>query len=213
MNLSLKILETDSQIRNLILQEIKKVIDHSISKAVPRIINEIKSIVETALKSEPEYQSLINGQLKAELGIPDSSQVDSVISLMVNTLKINYVSTKIGNLGLSGGFELTMLESATLGGVITSSPAYVTDVIGYSMPWLEWLCLKNNALIVRNFDVKYGSDPNSRTGMAIMVPSNDSWRVPPEFAGSKDKNWTTRAIERVESQVYDIIQKNIEANI
>jgi len=213
MNLSLKILETDSQIRNLILQEIKKVVDNSISKSIPKIINEIKPVVESALKSEPEYQSLINGKLKAELGIPDSSQVDSVINLMVNTLKINYVSTNIGNLGLSGGFQLTMLESSTLGGVIASTPAYVTDIKGYSMPWLEWLCLKNNALIVRNFDVKYGSDPNSRTGMAIMVPSNNSWRVPPEFAGSQDKNWTTRAIERVESQVYSIIQKNIEANI
>jgi hypothetical protein len=213
MNFSLKLLESDSQIKSLILAEIKRVIENSISKSIPKITNEIKTAVSLALKSEPEYQSLISGQLKAEFGIPDSGQVDSIVDLMVNTLDFRQVPIKAGTFGLSGGFELTMLESSNLGGVISSAPAYVTDTKGYSLPWLEWLCLKNNEIIVRNFEVQYGPSPRSRSGMAIMVPSDDSWRVPPVFAGSKEKNWTTRAIERAEPQVYRIIQKNIEANI
>lgn len=213
MNLSLTILESDSQIKSLILAQIKNIIDNSISKSIPRITNDIKVAVALALKAEPEYQSLISGELKAELGIPDAGQVDRVIDLMLDTLKINLLPIKIGSFGLSGGFELTMLESSNLGGVISASPAYVTDIKGYSLPWLEWLCLRNNEIIVRNFEVKYGPSPNSRSGMAIMVPSANSWRVPPAFVGSSDRNWTTRAIERVESQVYSIIQKNIEANI
>jgi len=213
MKFSLKLLESDSQIKSLILAEIQKTIEASIAKSIPKITSEIKIAVSLALKNEPEYQSLISGQLKAELGIPDSAQVDSVIDLMVNTLKFRQIPIKIGAFGLSGGFELSMLESSNLGGVISSAPAYVTDIKGYSLPWLEWLCLKNNELIVRNFEVKYGSSPRSRSGMAIMVPSSDSWRVPPAFVGSRDRNWTTRAIERVEPQVYSIMQKNIEANI
>jgi len=212
MNLSLTILESDSQIRSLILEQIKKEINESISKSIPKITNEIKLAVVLALKAEPEYQSLI-GELKAELGIPDVGQVDGVIDLMVETLKVRTIPIKPGSFGLSGGFELTMLESSDLGGVISAPPAYVTDIKGYSLPWLEWLCLRNNEIIVKNFDIKYGPSPNSRSGMGIMVPSSSSWRVPPAFAGSSNKNWTTRAIERVESQVYSIIQKNIEANI
>lgn len=213
MNLSLTILESDSQIKSLILAEIKNIIDNSISKSIPKITNEIKIAVSLALKAEPEYQSLIGGELKAELGIPDIGQVDRVIDLMTETLKVRLVPIKVSSFGLSGGFELTMLESSDLGGVVSAAPAYVTDVKGYSLPWLEWLCLRNNEIIVRNFDVKYGPSRNSRSGMAIMVPSSNSWRVPPAFAGSSNRNWTTRAIERVEPQVYSIIQKNIEANI
>lgn len=213
MNLSLTILESDSQIKSLILAQIKNVIDNSISKSIPKITNEIKAAVVLALKAEPEYQSLIGGQLKAELGIPDVAQIDSVIDLMVDTLKVIVSPIRIGPFGLSGGFELAMLESSDLGGVISASPAYVTDAKGYSLPWLEWLCLRNNEIIVRNFEVKYGPSRNSRSGMAIMVPSANSWRVPPAFVGSIGKNWTTRAIERVEPQVYSIIQKSIEANI
>ena len=213
MNLSLTILESDSEIKSLILAQIKNVIDNSISKSIPKITNEIKAAVSLALKSEPEYHSLIGGEFKAQFGIPDAGQVDRVIDLMIETLKVRPAPIKVSSFGLSGGFELTMLESSDLGGVVSAPPAYVIDTKGYSLPWLEWLCLRNNEIIVRNFDVKYGPSRNSRSGMAIMVPSANSWRVPPAFVGSVGRNWTTRAIERVEPQVYSIIQKSIEANI
>jgi hypothetical protein len=213
MNFSLKILESDSQIRSLILNEIKNTLERAINKAIPKIITDIKKLIVSSLKSEPEYTSLTSGQLKAELGIPDTAQVDAVINLMVETLSVNKSIIKTNQAGLSGGFILTMLESSTLGGVVSSVPAYVKDAKGYSLPWLEWLCLRNNEIIVKDFSVKYGSDPNSRSGMAIMIPSSDSWRVPPVFVGSKDKNWTTRAIDRSEAQIYSIIQTNIKDHI
>lgn len=213
MNFSLKIVESDSQIRLLILNEIKNILEDAINKAIPKITTDIKKLIASSLKSEPEYTSLTGGQLKAELGIPDTAQVDSVINLMVDTLSINRSGIKANQAGLSGGFTITMLESNTLGGVVSSVPAYVKDVKGYSLPWLEWLCLRNNEIIVRDFSVKYGSSPNSRSGMAIMTPSSSSWRVPPAFVGSVDKNWTTRAIDRSEAQVYSIIQTNIRDHI
>jgi hypothetical protein len=213
MKFSLKILESDNQIKSLILNEIKNTLEATITKALPKIITDIKNIVSISLKSEPEYSSLTSGQLRAELGIPDTAQVDTVVDLMVDTLKINKSDIKINQSGLSGGFTITMLESDTLGGVISASPSYVKDIKGYSLPWLEWLCLRNNEIIVRNFSVKYGSSPNSRSGMAIMIPSSNSWRVPPAFVGSKEKNWTTRAIDRSEAQIYSIIQTHIRANI
>lgn len=46
-----------------------------------------------------------------------------------------------------------------------------------------------------------------------MVPSGDNWRVPPEFAGSQSDNWTTRAVTRVEDEIYRLIQKSVEKYI
>ena len=61
--------------------------------------------------------------------------------------------------------------------------------------------------------MELGPNPNSRTGMAVMVGSNNNWRVPPAFVGTITNNWTTRAIDRIENQVGNIIQKTIENNI
>jgi len=46
-----------------------------------------------------------------------------------------------------------------------------------------------------------------------MTPSSDSWRVPSQFTGTENNNWTTRAINSVEDRVYKIIQDNIEKHI
>ena len=91
--------------------------------------------------------------------------------------------------------------------------ANVSDVKGYTLPWLEWLLLQNNSPIIKNYEVEYGASPYSRSGLGIMVPSDQDWRVPPEFAGSQDNNWTTRAVGRSEAQIYKLIQQSIEKNI
>ena len=103
--------------------------------------------------------------------------------------------------------------AASIASITTEAAQVIDTKRGYSLPWLEWLLLKNNKVIVNNYDVKLGPNINSRTGNAIMVSSNNNWRVPPQFAGSQASNWTTRAIERVDKQIESIIQKAIEDNI
>jgi len=76
------------------------------------------------------------------------------------------------------------------------------------------LLLYGGQIIVRNYRVKMGSNRASRTGMAIMVESpGDSWRVPPEFAGTSNNNWVTRALSKIDDKILDIIQLEIERKI
>ena len=103
-----------------------------------------------------------------------------------------------------------MIKSEDISGIIHSVPATVTDTQrNYKLPWLEWLLLQANTPIIRNYEVKIGPNPNSRTGMGVMVESNSNWRVPPEFAGSEKNNWTTRAISRIENQLPKVFESNI----
>jgi hypothetical protein len=47
-----------------------------------------------------------------------------------------------------------------------------------------------------------------------MKPSTGSnWRVPPEFVGTQNNNWITRAISTIDNKVYDLMIKNLEAQI
>lgn len=214
MNISLSLVESSPTIRRAILKEISKIMTKAIDKAIPHISKDIKVALKEALKQEPEYQSLMNGTLKAEFGIPSSSQVDAVIDAMAETVHLKRTQISTNNFGITGGFILTAMKSDDIGGVINTAQAQVNDTErGYVLPWLEWLLLKNNQILVRNYEVQLTSNPRSRSGMALMVSSDKNWRVPPAFAGSATNNWTTRAAARIENNVYSIIRKHIEAAI
>jgi hypothetical protein len=213
MKFSLRLLETDNQIAKLIMDELKIILDKAINKALPTISSQIKILISESLRNQPEYSSLMTGTLKAELGIADATSINSVIDALIETLSVQRNAITVTNKGLSGGFVLTMMKSDDLNGVIYADIASVKDASGYSLPWLEWLLLKGNEILVKNYEVSYFPSPYSRSGMAIMIPSSSSWRVPPQFAGTENDNWTTRAINSVEDSVYKIIQENIEKNL
>ena len=65
-------------------------------------------------------------------------------------------------------------------------------------------------ILIKNYTVKFGPNNRSRTGFAIMVGSDENWRVPPEFAGTKTNNWITRALENVEDKVVGLMIKELE---
>lgn len=214
MKFSLDIVESSDQIVKLVLDQLKDQINKTIKNALPNIQKDVKSIVRNALVSEPEYGSLKAGTLRAEFGIADPSAVDSVIDLMVNTLEIKLDPIKVSGNKLVGGFLLTMIKSDDISGVIYNDNAKVVDNAGgYSLPWLEWLLLKGNETIIQNYSVKYSNSPLSRSGLAFMVESQNNWRVPPNFSGDQNNNWTTRAISKIDKQIVSIISNNINDSI
>jgi hypothetical protein len=214
MRFSVSLLESDQQIRSAILDSLSKKISAGLQKSVNPLTQSIKSIMIKALQSQPEYQSLISGQLRKEFGIANVNNVNVVIDNLVNTLVVQVSPLKIINTGLSGGITIQMIPSDTFGGALSDPSANVTDDDkGYSLPWLQWLLLRGTDIIVRNYEVKFGPNPNSRSGDAIMISSGKNWRVPPEFVGTQRNNWTTRAIESVEDELLNTIRSIVERNI
>ena len=214
MNLSLDIAESNSVIRKMILDSLRVELDRVFQKSAKDLPSKIKPLLSDALKQEPEYSSLKSGKLRFEFGIPDSNSIDDVVEKIADTLTIDPSPVKISNVGLSGGFTLTAIKTNDINGIINDPSAIMEDTTrGYSLPWLEWLLFKGNQTIIKGYSVKLGPNNNSRTGNAIMVTSNSSWRVPAEFAGTVSDNWTTRAVERLELNIYKVIQSAVESNI
>lgn len=212
MKYALKLIETDAAIYGLILQEIQKVLDPILNKAISGITTELKAVVASSLRNQPEYTSLMAGTLKAEFGLPDSSVVDSVINAMVDSLIITKQNITIkSKSGISGGLTLNMIRS-DFSDIIGLEFANITTE-DYSLPWLKWLLLEGTSNIVNNYEVLYGPSPYSRSGLAIMKNSESDWSVPSRFSGTETDNWTTRAIRSIEKDIYKIIQKNIEQNL
>jgi hypothetical protein len=210
MKLSLTLTENDNEITVKILTELKKQLDKRFNKAIPKIKTSVQSLVKEALINEPEYISLKTGTLRAEFGIEFPENVDRVIDALVNTIDVTINPIQTNKNRLTGGFFLTMIKKDDMSGVIYTDIASVIDKKGYILPWLEWLLLKNNKILVNEYSVEYNTNVRSRSGMAIMVESKNNWRVPPEFAGSINNNWITRSLEKIDSQIIDIIKQNIE---
>lgn len=212
MKYNIALLDSETSIRNSILQALQSVLSKAISVAIPQIEKDIQNAVGEALRQEPEYSSLLGGTLLAEFGLYDASSVERVVQALVQTLKVKTEPVSLGRYGLKGGFSLTMMKSDDMDGVVFLDSASVVDnERGYILPWLDWLLYRNNEPIVKNYSVSYVNSPYSRSGLAIMIPDDTNWRVPPEFAGSIKNNWTTRAISRLDPLIYKIIQSNIEA--
>lgn len=213
MKLSLTLLESDSYIKNQILEALSKQANIVLKNTSQKILPKIKILLENALKQEPEYISLISGQLRLEFGIPDVSVVDDIVKKLSETVSISVQNSTIKNNGVSGGILLTALEKASMGGLINDSSGIVVDSKGYSLPWLQWLLYAGNKPIVKNYEVKIGPNSRSRTGMAIMIDSNKNWRVPTAFAGTINNNWIIRALDRVSNDIIKLIQDSFESSL
>lgn len=214
MKFKLDLIDSSREIEKNILLALQTTLEQAINNSIRDLSDKVKDIVKKALQSEPEYSSLKSGELRYNFGISDSSNVDIVVEKLVDTLEIEIKPIKITQKGISGGYTINMINSQDFGGVLSIDAAMVVDDKGgYRLPWLEWLLLRNNEFIVKNYEIKLGPNPASRTGNAIMVQSNDSWRVPPAFAGSKDSNWTTRALEKVDKEIIMAMENTLVSKL
>lgn len=213
LKFKLNIVETDTQIKQMILQALADDVNLVLKQATSEIDTKLKSLVKDAIEKEPEYTSLKSGQLRAELGISDPSNIDKVVEAIVQGSKITHNNVRAGQMGLIGGFQYNLIKADDMGGVIFTDIGSVFDTKGYYLPWLEWLLYEGGKPLVKKFRVQMGASKNSRSGMAIMVRDKSNWHVPPQFAGTITNNWITRAIDRLDSEIINIIQTAIEKRI
>lgn len=211
MKFGLTVAESTNTISDLIMKNLSDNINKILNKAIPRIENDLRFLLDTAIRNEPEYASLMAGSLKAELGLPDSAIVDQTVDYFINSIKVSKNNIKYStSKGMYGNITIELVTEASITSAINTDFANIQDVKGYIIPWLQWLLLEGTSILVKNYEVKYGNSPYSRSGMAVMVESNDSWNVPNMFAGKMGNNWITRAISNSESSIMKIISSTIE---
>jgi hypothetical protein len=69
-----------------------------------------------------------------------------------------------------------------------------------------------NQLLVSDFRYYGGQDTGrwSRTGLGIMIPSQQGWRCPGEFSGTATDNWLTRALNNMKPPLVEIIKSELQ---
>lgn len=208
MQFSFKLLDSNQQISKNILMALLPEIDSYLKKSLQNIKKSLPSMIRSILQNTPEYDSLIGGKLQYEFGIKDpSTSISRILDIWSNNINIEYNSPIISGNQIKASFSVSLIR-ADFNDVLSSDAGFVIDNLrGYQLPWLEWLLLEGNKIIVSKQQVVFGPSKFSRTGYALMRPSNKSWRVPSEFAGTINNNWITRAIDNNESQINELLDK------
>lgn len=191
--ITIKLLDSIPDITKKVNAAIADQVNLLISRNLSSISNRIRVLVKSWILSQPEISSLSSGtisSLAGQFGLPEGSanSVISAIALAVeNSISIKYIP--YGN-NFRGGFEVN-IQPANFENLLSLPQGKVAYQNG-ELHWLEWLLKRGDRIIVAN----YQYNPQSgigRSGLGNMVDGG-FFRVPPEFSGTEDDNFITRAL-------------------
>lgn len=211
LSFRLKLIESNA----IIAQNMLRALLPDLNKYFINIYNKIKQnippILINHIKSQPEYDSLISGKLMGEFGLSDaSSRLSSILSTIESGAIIQIKPLSIVGEKINGSVKLQMVKKDFSDLLSLGASSFTTEK-GSNLEWLKWLLIEGDTAIIADYTFVLGSHHNSRTGMGIMRESTgSSWRVPPEFAGSINNNWITRAIDSASSEIDQFINNLIK---
>lgn len=214
VRLSLKLIESDieidKKIRKALIKEVNKVMTRLTNKSV----KPIRELVKNTLMEQPEVKSLDGGILAAEFGLPDGGRrIEDIIEFWVNHIIVSKKKATASGGKLNASLTIKMIPT-NFEDVLGLDSATIVTEKGQTLPWLEWLLKFGDRVIVRDYTIFFGSKRRSRSGDAIMVRSNKrGWGVPSAFSGTVDNNFVTRALDEIEDDIVNILQKQVEVMV
>jgi hypothetical protein len=203
--ITLKLTDSIPDITRNINQAIAEELNANVQKKISNISTQVKDLVSNAIESQPEIQSLKDGALKGAFGIIDSDI--AILNIMQSITSSIEVRFKKFDSNLNGGVVVNVQPSSfsNLLGLPQGFTVYKSGVLH----WLDWLLLRGDTIIIA--DYQYNPKTGlGRSGLGNMI-TGGSFRVPPQFAGSDNDNFITRALlsNEAESQIIKILEEAI----
>lgn len=192
--ITLKLLESEKQIAQNINKAIAEHINSILSKNQSNLLSRVKTLAVQWIQSQPEISSLLSASpdsLAALFGIPPNEvtpAVNNIISAIDKSVEVRFVpySNDLQNGGLEVNIQPNTFENLLL------LPEGHVRYTGGDLHWLNWLINAGDTIIVANYQYNPVSG-FGRSGFGVMIPGG-SFRVPPQFSGTSDNNFITRAL-------------------
>lgn len=195
------------------LNAIRNHINDGLSKIGQGPTQQIQEIIRKSISNQPEWDSLKNGKLKADFGIPDGYNIDILLDIWSKEFEVKTTRCKVSAGQITGGIGISLIEES----YSASLSSYVADIQskGGTVFWLQWLLLAGNNVLVKDYSVVYNlnsiNKQYSRSGDALMkFKAGDTFKVDARFAGTDDDNFITRALSNIETDLLDIVWKELD---
>lgn len=201
----MKFKESPREIERRMLEALAGDINKHIRQNVKIFERTIRQVIPDWIREQPEIQSLLThgvpNSLAAQFGIePGKAEpaVGKIIAVILNGIEINVLDV---NSKLEGGVEFSINPNIIRDLTGTREGIVYTDK-GTELDWLDWLLNLGDTTIITNYH--YTPSADGRSGGGTMS-RGDVWRVPPQFAGTEDNNFITRAFENRESDISNLL--------
>lgn len=201
-----KIVDSNQKITNNFYKEASKELRKIFEAASPKIQADVINIVVDALMDCPEVKALQGGSLKYAFGIPDSEVVTTIVYAIANSTKVKFKNFKFTKSTVSNVLSV-YIQPTDMKNILGLEEAYIETEMGAELPWLQWLLLRGDEVIVYDFHVLY-RDGAGRSGGAIMVPKG-VYKVESQYSGTIEDNFITRAITKEIGKIVEAVGRNI----
>ena len=112
----------------------------------------------------------------AEFGLTDAREkLDTLLKIWAKQIRTTIVKNR-----MTVEIIKTDLDEVLQTGAATQ----LTDKNEH-LPWLNWLLVQGDKTIIRDFQLRFTRNAQSRTGLALMIKvKRGKWGVPSQFAGT-----------------------------
>lgn len=207
--------EDNRSFRDKVLNAMVDKINGAIKRNHQRLTDSLRDTLGNIYRQTQTYQSLVDGRLAGHFGFFAGNGIkkaEAIVRALQNSLFINYRPIVVRAGYLDGGLTVKAIKSDLSDVLNLTEAEIVTPENGYILPWLEWLLLEGDRIIISDFsfEPRLGS---GRSLKGIMIKSNRPWRVPPEYSGTIRNNWLTRTIEADKTFLEDSFADTIDRHI
>jgi len=206
MTISLRLLESNSAIKKSINKALAEHFNAALIRGSKGLKTAISSKIPGWIAEQPEVKSLLQegniGGLNAHFGLPQgttTNAVNAILHAVAESVIINIKKMK-GN--ALGGVEFS-IQPSDLANLLTLHQGHVITEKQTDLHWLDWLLKQGSAVIIKGYD--YTPKRDGRSGGGIMT-TGSLWRVPPEFSGTLENNFITKALSNREKELTEILK-------
>ena len=216
-NVSLELLGTASDFEKIVISAINEAFANAIKASVDSIKKNLETLVYDGINDCPELTELRGGTLRGEMGLTSSEarEASENISRAVSQSILVEQKKTSAKKGV-GGLNI-YVQPSSFGNVLGIENASITyyskkNKTPVVLDWLSWLLKEGDRIIVSSFDFDLEAG-RGRTGLGKMKKGG-SWRVSPQYAGTEDDNFITRALgsRALQGSMASIIEKAIKKN-
>lgn len=205
-SISLKILESNSQIKDKIYEAIVQELNKRVFKNKNNVTTRLQNAVKRWVGAQPEIASLransSAGSLGAQFGLTSATSdmiADIIISAVAGSMVVKIQPIKKT---LKGTLEINFQRDDFIN-LLSLQSGHVLTEKGTDLHWLDWLLIKGDTAIITGYT--YIPGPLGRSGGGEMNIGG-LWRVPPEFSGTITNNFITRSFKGTEKETAEILK-------
>lgn len=184
-----------------LLRVLRERVARGLSAAAGRVLRDVRDAVRRSLEAGDEYRSLLAGTLREEFGVEEpQGVVNNIVNAVADSVNVSVLPAGRGDLG---GLRVDAVRGDYSDVLAVPGASYVSVSLRRGtetlVPWLNWLLLAGDRVIVGDWQTLAGGRLGSRTGRMIMVSPTRrpprGFRVDPAYSGVAGNNWLTRSME------------------